>query len=135
MSEVEAPSNGCKVIFKPCDVNAICPKRHTEGAAGYDLHAISAGCIPPYSTITLKMGFSLKLPPGIIGFLCGRSGFALRNGINVQNSYVLDDSEVAINIINRSSDPFVFEKGTRIAQLFFPKVEECHFEPKKPVSN
>jgi len=119
-----------QVIFKPLNRNAICPRRHTDGAAGYDIHTVTAGCVPACSTITLKMGFSLKIPHGMMGYLCGRSGFAFKNGINVQNSYVTNGKEVEINLINHSGDTFMFEKGTRIAQLFFPRTLDCTFEPK-----
>ncbi|ELA41334.1 dUTP diphosphatase [Vittaforma corneae ATCC 50505] len=121
-----------QVVFRPLEKDAVCPRRHSDGAAGYDLHSVCPGSVPPYTTVTLNLGFSLKMPPDMIGYVCGRSGFALKHGINIENSYVLDDSEVAINIVNHSPDIFVFEKGTRIAQLFFAKIDTCGFQPMQP---
>lgn len=112
------------MVFRPMYKDVIRPKRHTDGAAGYDLHTIVGGVIPPRTTVILNMGFSLKLPSDVIGYICGRSGLALKHGINAENSYVLNDSEVTINIVNRSSEPFTFEKGVRIAQMFFPKIDQ-----------
>lgn len=125
--EIDEPT----IVFCPFEKDAVCPKRHSDGAAGYDLHSITAGVVPPHSTVTLNLGFSLKMPQNLIGYICGRSGFAIRNGINVENSYVLNDSEVVINIVNHSSEPFQFEKGMRIAQIFFPKIDEYNFELKQ----
>jgi dUTP pyrophosphatase len=119
-----------EIIFRPLDKDAICPKRHSDGAAGYDLHSIFAGNVPPHSTVTINLGFSFKMPQNLIGYICGRSGFSLRNGINVQNSYVLDDKEVCLNLVNHSSEAFTFDKGTRIAQLFFAKIDEPIFGVK-----
>lgn len=111
-----------KVVFKPLYKSALCPKRHSAGAAGYDLHTIAGGSVAPQTTLAINLGFCLRVPTGMFGYICGRSGHALKNGISVENSYVTNNSEVCVNLCNRSNVPFTFEKGDRIAQLFFAKV-------------
>lgn len=113
-----------KVIFKPLHKKAKCPKRHSDGAAGYDLYAICDGTVPPNSTLSLSLGFSLQVPKNMIGYICGRSGPSVKNGVNVENACVSDDTEVHLNLCNYSNNPFTFESGDRIGQLFFAKIDE-----------
>lgn len=117
-----------QVIFTPLCREAIIPKRHSEGAAGYDLHSISDGIVQPHSTLSLNLGFTLKMPKNMIGILNGRSGFALKNGIHVPNSYVVDNNEVIVNLVNLSNVPFHFQKGVRITQIFFAKIDNSSLE-------
>lgn len=116
-----------KVMFKPRNKGAVLPKRHSDGAAGYDLHSVSSGTIPPHTTMALRLGFSLELPRTLLGYVCGRSGLALRNGIEVSSSYARNGEEVEIYLHNSLGEPFHFEKGSRIAQLVFVRTADAKF--------
>jgi dUTP pyrophosphatase len=117
-----------KVFFSLLDKSAIVPKTHSKGAAGYDMHSIYAGVVPPFSIVPVRLGFSINLPRHLFGYLCGRSGIAKKFGVTVVNSYVRDRNEVIVYLKNYSAIPFEFEKGMRIAQLFFAILEDCVFE-------
>jgi dUTP pyrophosphatase len=60
-------------------------------------------------------------PPGVEGQVRPRSGLALRHGITVLNSPgTLDPDyrgEVQVILANLGHDPFVVERGARVAQL------------------
>lgn len=116
-----------EVMFKPTNKSAVLPKRHSDGAAGYDLCSISSGTIPPHTTMALKLGFSLVLPKALLGYICGRSGLALRNGIEVSSSYARSGEEVEIYLHNNLDEPFHFERGSRIAQLVFVRLADAGF--------
>ncbi len=109
------------VEFIPLSYEALVPKRQTNGAAGYDIHTISSGVIPPFTLKQIKPGFKLNMYDGIIGVIFARSGLNIKNGIEIKNSYVNDDEEIVINVYNNSNNTFVYQKGMRIAQLVFFK--------------
>lgn len=118
-----------KVVFYSLDKRAILPKRQTEGAAGYDLFSINEDIIAPASTKAVKVGFKLDIPDNLLGLVCGRSGLAIRNGIEVVASYAYNSTEVEIFLRNISEVPFHFEKGTRVAQLVFLRLADVKLEP------
>jgi dUTP pyrophosphatase len=101
------------------------PAYQTEGAAGLDLVA----AIPAHARIVIEpgarelipTGLRLQLPPGLEAQVRPRSGLALRNGVTVLNTPGTIDSdyrgEVGVILVNHGREPFVIERGARIAQL------------------
>lgn len=121
-SNLESVKNS--VIFHSIDKKAVVPKRHSDGAAGYDIFSISEDTIPPNTIKLVKTGFSLEFPNSMVGYICGRSGLAIKNGIEIVNSYAENKKEIEIYLCNNSENLFHYEKGTRIAQLVFLKVAD-----------
>lgn len=120
------------VTFVALHKNALIPRRHSEGAAGYDIHSVSSGSIPPLGYLSLKVGFMLRMPHTNLGIVLGRSGLARKYGLEVKNSYVKNGEEVTVNLYNNSNCTFVFEEKMRIAQLIFAKIENVEFhEPNE----
>jgi len=113
-----------KVQFIPKDKKAMIPKKHSDGAAGYDLFTPVGDCILPNTTKIIRLEFSLKIPSNLLGYICGRSGLALKYGIGVKCSYVRDDQDLEVYLHNNSENKFKFEQGDRIAQLVFLKLTE-----------
>ena len=110
------------------------PKRQTQSAAGLDLHAKIS------ETISIKKGERILIPTGIkialpFGFeaqIRSRSGLALNHGVAVLNSPGTIDAdyrgEIKIILINHGNENFEINRGDRIAQLVFAKVEMIDFE-------
>lgn len=113
-----------KIQFIRLDKAAKIPKVHSDGAAGYDLYSVCDAVVPPLATLPLKLGFALKMPPNLFGYLCGRSGIARNNGVSVVNSYIRSDDEVTILLKNYTTEPFAFQKEMRIAQVFFAIIDD-----------
>ena len=99
------------------------PKYQTDGAAGMDLHAavtepltLGAG-----ERALVPCGFCVAIPPGYEGQVRPRSGLAVKHGLTVLNAPGTIDSdyrgEIKVPLINHGSQPFVIERGARIAQL------------------
>ena len=100
------------------------PRYHSEGAAGLDL--ISA--TPEREPVVLQPGERAPIPTGLIfelplGFeaqVRPRSGLALRDGVTVLNSPgTIDEDyrgEVQVIVLNTGTEPFLVERGARIAQ-------------------
>ena len=101
------------------------PAYETSGAAGMDLRA----AVPQDHPITLAprertlvpTGLIIALPAGHEGQVRPRSGLAVKFGISLVNTPgTIDEDyrgEVHIPLINHGSEPFVVERGERIAQL------------------
>jgi len=109
------------------------PEYQSEGAAGMDLLAAVDEAQPivlaPGARALIPTGLVLELPPGMEAQVRPRSGLALRQGITVLNSPGTIDSdyrgEVKILLINLGESPWEIQRGERIAQLVFQRVERA----------
>ena len=106
------------------------PAYQSPSAAGLDLlAAVSAGApvrIAPGGRAMIPTGIALALPPGTEGQVRPRSGLAARQGVTVLNSPGTIDAdyrgEVQVILINLGAEPFVVERGMRVAQLIIAPV-------------
>ena len=105
----------------------------TEHAAGVDLHAAldSGFTLHPGERGLVPTGIAIEIPPGFEAQVRPRSGLALRHGIALVNSPGTIDAdyrgEIGVILINLGSEPFVVEKGERIAQMVFARCERAVF--------
>lgn len=97
------------------------PSRATPGAAGFDLRASADAQIDPGESALIPTGFSVEIPMGWAGFVCSRSGLALKHGIIVLNAPGIIDAdyrgELGVILQNMGQQPFSVSRGDRIAQL------------------
>lgn len=108
------------------------PKFMHEDDAGCDLRASSAGEIQPGKRQLVNTGIHIELPIGYAAFVHPRSGLALKNGITVLNSPGTIDAgyrgELGVILYNTGDETFSYQRGDRIAQLVFQKIEQPEFE-------
>lgn len=115
-----------KVINK--SDNAL-PTYSTAFAAGMDVRAANNEpiIINPLGRAIVPTGLFLEIPAGYEVQVRPRSGLAAKKGITVLNAPGTIDAdyrgEVCVILVNISSEPFVVEKGERIAQLVLAKHE------------
>lgn len=110
------------------------PAYQTEHAAGLDLLAAVADTAPltlaPGARVLVPTGLAIALPVGFEGQVRPRSGLALKHGITVLNTPGTIDAdyrgEVSVVLINHGSEPFVIQRGERIAQLIVSPVQRAH---------
>ena len=113
------------------------PKYQTEGSAGIDLPAAIEGSatIDPGARLLIPTGFAFSIPSTYEGQIRPRSGLALKHGVTVLNSPGTIDSdyrgEVSVLLINHGNKTFFFERGDRVAQMVFTKVEQVKFKEVK----
>ena len=113
------------------------PKYQTEGSAGIDLPAAIEGSatIDPGARLLIPTGFAFSIPRTYEGQIRPRSGLALKHGITVLNSpgTIASDyrGEVSVLLINHGNKTFFFERGDRVAQMVFTKVEQVKFKEVK----
>jgi dUTP pyrophosphatase len=99
------------------------PGYQSEGAVAMDVHA----AVPAAVTLgrgewgVIPCGFALAIPHGFEGQLRPRSGLAAKHAVTVLNSPGTIDpdyrGEVKVVLINHGRDPFVVERGARVAQI------------------
>lgn len=99
------------------------PRYQTAQAAGLDLHAdIEAPhTLNPGERLLVPTGLAVEIPPGYEGQVRPRSGLALRHGVTVLNAPGTIDAdyrgEIRVLIVHLGHEPFVLQRGDRIAQL------------------
>ncbi len=103
------------------------PSFGSYGAAGADLCANEYVIILPGKTAVIKTGLYFEIPFGYEVQIRSRSGLAAK-GVMVANSPGTIDSdyrgEIMIILINHRNGEFEVNKGDRIAQMVFAKVQE-----------
>jgi dUTP pyrophosphatase len=104
------------------------------GDAGLDLRAREHGVVAPGGgRLLMPTGVSIAIPLGFAGFVLPRSGNALKHGLTLANTPGLIDSayrgEIKVVLLNTdASDPFVVNRGDRLAQLVVQRVEDVAWQ-------
>lgn len=88
-----------------------------------DLHSI---VVKPNARVLIPSGVKMEIPQGLEGQVRGRSGLALKHGIQIVNGIGTIDStyrgDIGVILLNTSSEPFTIKHGDRIAQLIIAPV-------------
>ncbi len=108
------------------------PAYETGGAAGMDLRAAVAEDQPltllPGKRTLVPTGFVFEIPTGFEGQVRPRSGLAFKSGVTCLNTPGTIDSdyrgEVKVLLVNLGEEPFVIERGMRIAQMVIAPVTQ-----------
>ena len=117
------------------------PRYMTEHAAGMDICAavreeitVAAG-----ERTLIPAGIALELPAGFEAEIRPRSGLALKYGITLANAPGTIDAdyrgEVGLIVINHGKDPFVIQRGDRIAQMVVHPVWRVAWNAEQELGN
>ncbi|SFB43087.1 dUTP pyrophosphatase [Cohnella sp. OV330] len=110
------------------------PRRMSECAAGFDLHAAVAEpvVLAPGERALIPAGFAMAMPAELEAQIRPRSGLAYKHGITCLNSPGTIDAdyrgEVKVLLVNLGQQPFAIERGERIAQMVFQRVPQVTIE-------
>ncbi|MFC3797747.1 dUTP diphosphatase [Cohnella sp. GCM10012308] len=110
------------------------PRRMSEWAAGFDLHAAVAEpvVLAPGDRALIPAGFAMAMPAELEAQIRPRSGLAFKHGITCLNSPGTIDAdyrgEVKVLLVNLGQQPFAIERGERIAQMVFQRVPQVTIE-------
>lgn len=116
-----ALSVAIKRLDHAADLNL--PAYATSDSAGMDLLAAVEApvTLAPGERRLIPTGIAIALPPGTEAQVRPRSGLALKQGVTVLNAPGTIDAdyrgEVGVILINHGDQPFVVERGGRIAQM------------------
>jgi len=117
------------------------PQYMSEGASGLDVCAAVEGKvdIAPGEVKLIPTGLFVAVQPGYEIQVRPRSGLALKHGLTIVNSPGTIDSdyrgEVGIILGNMGKEPFVIERGMRVAQLVVQPVVRAEIEEKEELDD
>jgi dUTP pyrophosphatase len=110
------------------------PEYATADSAGLDLLAAIGAAITlaPGERALIPSGLAIALPGGYEAQIRPRSGLAYKNGVTVLNSPGTIDAdyrgEVGVILINHGAEPFIIERGMRIAQMVIASVVQLSWD-------
>ncbi len=110
------------------------PAYASAGAAGMDLMAAIEAPIElrPGARALVPTGLAIALPPGHELQVRPRSGLALKHAITLPNSPgTIDEDyrgELQVILLNAGTEPFVIERGMRIAQAVLAPVLQARWD-------
>ena len=110
------------------------PERATEDAAAVDLRAAldEPVLIQPGEKALIPTGIAIAPETkGVVAIVAGRSGMGIKKGVTLSNGIGVIDAdyrgEICVGLINHGKEPFLVEKGDRIAQMMFVPVFKADF--------
>lgn len=110
------------------------PEYKTLGSSGVDLMADieTSITLKPMERFLVPTGLFVEIPEGYEAQIRGRSGLAIKNGISLANGIGTIDSdyrgEIKVILINLGMEPFIINRGDRIAQMVLIKYEKMDFQ-------
>ena len=111
----------------------------TFGSSGLDLYSanVSDILIEPLGRVSIPTGICMSIPIGYEGQIRPRSGLFIKNGINANFGTIDSDyrGEICVLIINLSKVCFNLQRGMRIAQIVFNKIEQVKLEKATVLDN
>ena len=112
-----------EIVQEPDAIDLPLPSHATPGSAGVDLYAAIAEPLhlQPGDRAAVSAGIRIALPEGYEAQIRPRSGLARKFGISMVNSPGTIDCDyrgvVHALLINLGQDPFVLNRGDRMAQM------------------
>jgi dUTP pyrophosphatase len=123
------------VCIKTIDDTPV-PKYETEGAVGFDFSARERIVIAPKSLGFVKTGCIIEVPHGYMLHVGSRSSTAKKKGLLtphgfgiIDQDYCGEGDEILLQFYNFTDADVVVEKGERVGQGVFVKIEKVAFTP------
>lgn len=94
------------------------------GDAGMDLFSVTELILQPGQAQPIATGIKVAIPKGFVGLIWDKSGISLQNIHRLAG--VIDSGyrgEIKVVMINLGQDPFVIEKGMKIAQMLIQPIQ------------
>ena len=123
-----------KVNIKRIDKTLPLPKYETTGSVGFDLICRESAEIAPQSIVLIPANVIVETPPGYMLMVCSRSstprkfGLMVPQGVGiVDNDYCGEADELQIQVYNFTDSVVKIERGSRIAQAIFVRVDTAEW--------
>lgn len=123
------------IQIKRVDQTLPLPRYETSGAVAFDLLARESMIVPPGEIVLVPVNVVVVTPVGYMLILASRSSLPLKKGLVMANGIgVVDqdfcghDDELRIQILNIRNLPCTVERGERIAQGIFVKIEKAQWQ-------
>lgn len=122
-----------QVKIKRIDKSLPLPEYHTPGAVAFDMYARETITIEPGTVVRIPTNLVVETPKGYMLQVKDRSSTAKRKGIfvligYVDQDYCGDNDELQIQVYNFTKEPVVVERGDRIAQAAFVRIDTAEWD-------
>ncbi len=124
-----------KVRIKRIDKSIPLPVYQTAGSVGFDISAREETVVPPKSVALVPGNIIVETPPGYMLLIALRSSTPRKKGLHkphgigvIDNDYCGEEDEVKVQVFNSTDKEVAVEKGERIAQGIFVKIDKFNWE-------
>lgn len=129
------------VRIKRIDRSLPLPVYETKGAVGFDLMARESVTIFPGSIELIPSNVILEVPENYMLVVASRSSTPSKKGLTpphgfgiIDHDYCGPEDEVKIQVYNFSQVPVVIERGEKIAQGVFVRIDKFDWEEVDTIS-
>lgn len=135
-----AAASQMRVKIHRLAVEAKTPIYATDGAACFDLHAVTdiLLTVPAGGSCDIATGLAFEIPPGYCMRIYSRSGHGFRHGVRLANCVGIIDSdyrgEVRVKLANDSTRSMHIFPGDRVAQAEIAPVLRVAFDEVETLS-
>ena len=116
-----------KVSIRILSEDARMPKLEHEGDAGFDLYSTEDAILKPMQRKLIPTGISMAIEKGYEAQIRPKSDLAIEHGITLLNTPGTIDAgyrgEIKVIVINLGEKEYRIEKGKKICQVVFNKIE------------
>ncbi len=119
-----------KIKIRKIDPEATIPKYALENDAGMDLFCNEEVDLKLGQRASVSTGIAIKIEDGYVGLIWDKSGLAHKLGLKTLGG-VIDSNytgEWFVGVINLSQKNIKINKGSKIAQVLFQKIEHPQIE-------
>lgn len=129
-----------KVSIKRVDKSLPLPDYQSPGAVAFDLYSRIDTVIKPKTLERLPTNVIIATPDGYMLEIKDRSSTLKKKGLLVSTGYIDNDycgeaDEILLQVYNITENDVVIEKGERIGQGVFIKVDKSEWEEVDEMSN
>jgi dUTP pyrophosphatase len=123
------------VRIKRIDKSLPLPNYQTNGSVGFDIYAREDTIIPGKNIGLVPGNIIVETPPGYMLLLALRSSTPKKKGLHkphgigvIDNDYCGENDEIKVQVFNATEKEVKVEKGERIAQGIFVKVDRFEWD-------
>jgi dUTP pyrophosphatase len=129
-----------KIKIKRIDKSFPLPEYHTLGAVAFDLYSRIDAVILPKTLERLPTNVIIEIPRGYMLEIKDRSSTLKKKGLFVSVGYIDNDyhgesDEILLQVYNMTDNDVTIEKGERLGQGVFVKVDIAEWEEVDTMSS
>ncbi len=131
-----------KIKIKRLDKSLPLPEYHTPGSVAFDFTARANTTIAAHSLGYIPTGLIIQTPSGYLLSVVARSSLAKKKGLMLGNGvgiidqdYCGPEDEIKILVYNFTDSAATIERGERIAQGIFVRIDTAQWEESDQMSD
>lgn len=129
-----------QVKIKRIDISLPLPTYQTQGAVAFDLYSRIDLTIQPKTLERIPTNIIIAIPEGYLLEIKDRSSTLKRKGLWVSTGFIDQDfcgeqDEILLQVYNITNQEVIIEKGERLGQAAFIKIEKPEWEEVEQMNN